>query len=201
MVLGASVFAGNALVNAYPINDPAVGVDDATPAAGGAVVATVTDCIPGETVNFVLIDSTDSAVCSGGPAVASFVRVVVEPTAVGDLEAPLDAGVYEGTATLTESERTLPFSIEVIVEESTTTEATTTTAATTTTEAPATTVAPTTTSIDPNSGAGVPTTLADVLPETGSSSGRIATIAIAMLFAGMALVALGQARKRQVTAS
>jgi hypothetical protein len=121
LALAGAALLGGGTVSAggYPPNEPAVEVDDPTPPPGGPVVVTVTDCIPGETVNFELEGSTDSDVCGE------------DGTAEGTLDAPEEGGDFGGTATLVQSEAVLPFSVTVQVPTTTTT--TTTVAPTTTT--------------------------------------------------------------------
>lgn len=78
---------------------------------------------------------------------------------------------------------------------------TTTTTTTTTTVAPTTTAAPTTTTLAPTTTAAATTTtttpaVGPVLPETGSSDGRLAAFALVALLGGVGLVA---ATRRQRT--
>lgn len=114
MVAGAALFTTGMVASAdYPPLSAAVEVDDPTPEPNGAVVATVTGCIPGETVDFVLIDSTDSDTCSATAGASLFFAAPVGGVAIGNLAAPGAPGIYDGTATLDQSEQVLPFRIEV----------------------------------------------------------------------------------------
>ncbi|TDT15625.1 LPXTG-motif cell wall-anchored protein [Ilumatobacter fluminis] len=110
---GGGLLATGAVAQAYPPLEPAVSVDDPTPDPSGPVIATVTGCQPGETVEFELVDSTDTDTCVEVNG-AGFAQVAVaDGTATGDLEAPASPGTYQGTAELLTTEATLPFQIVV----------------------------------------------------------------------------------------
>ena len=170
IVMGAATVAGGLIADAqeYPPNAPAVSVDDPTPDPSGPVVVTVTDCIPGETVNFALLSSTDTDTCVAGTGASFFVQAATGGgVAVGDLDAPGAPGSYTGTASLVESEAILPFDIVV----------------------QAATGAPST-----------PTTIAPVLPRTGSDSNGLTNVAIGLVLAGGALFGVSQLRRRRLPA-
>ena len=110
---GGGLMMTGLVANAYPPLEPAVSVDDPNPDPSGPVIATVTGCQPGETVEFTLVDSTDSDTCVEVNGAGLVQTVLSDGTAEGDLEAPAAPGTYQGTAELLTSEATLPFQVEV----------------------------------------------------------------------------------------
>lgn len=85
LAAGALLSAGG-VANAYPPDEPTVGIDDPTPDPGGTINVTVENCPDGASVTFELEGSTDTAVASGG-------------SATGTLTAPTAPGTFTGTAT------------------------------------------------------------------------------------------------------
>lgn len=169
-LFGAATLLSGVVAEAYPVLAPAVAVDDPNPEPSGPIEVTVTECQVGETVEFVLGDSTDSATCSPA-AGAGFVQVVTPEggVAVGNLSAPATPGTHDGTAALLTTGVTLPF--QVVVEASV---------------APSPTT-PTT------------TTPSGTLPPTGGESSQMLTIAIGLLVAGGGLVVVAGFRRRRLT--
>ena len=155
----------------YP-PDFTITVDDSTPEPGGPVVATVTGCTDGETVNFVLEASKAQGTCTaggGGTAMAmAFIGAPATTTASGNLTAPTAPGTYDVTGTGQTSELTATTQITVAA------------------AAPATPTAPA-------SGA---------LPSTGSGSTNTTVLIAGGLFAmGAALFAVSRFRHRQPNAA
>jgi hypothetical protein len=109
VVAEAQYGAVNAVVTAVP---PVV-----TP--GGQFRTTFTGCTPGESVTFVLVSSNARGACTGGAALGSIVGLVLPAQQAGtgsatvELTAPGAPGVYNGTATTSQSGLTQPFTITV----------------------------------------------------------------------------------------
>ena len=111
MVLGAGLVAE---AQQYP-PDLAITVDDSTPAPGGTVLATLTGCTDGETVDFVLESSTAQGTCTagGGSAASGFRRSAATTSASGSLTAPTAPGTYDVTGTGQTSQLTATTQITV----------------------------------------------------------------------------------------
>lgn len=189
MSASAAVF-GFGLVASAAGYDPAVTVDPASPAPGGAYTVTYENCVVGDTIVFAQAESTPASVTGacesvGGPVAASVVALVAAGgpgfgTAVGEFTAaPTDAGKYDGTAG-GDLSLSLPFSFEIMVE-------------TEPTHPPTEPTHPPTGPIAPTApGAG------GMLPDTGSNGiGTTTGVALGLFVAGLGMFVVAQVRRRQ----
>jgi hypothetical protein len=205
VALGAVLLGFGAPSSALYGQNPGAGAGTSTLQPGGSTSVTVTDCLPGEPISWVITPAgftpaSGTATCDAGGTAT-----------IGPVTAPATEGTFTMTITLEGIEvvdegigavldaiflrgnpapiRPTTLTVTLAVAQ----QATTTTAATTTT-----TAATTTTSV----AGGVPTTTqpsSGGLPATGGGDGASTTtsIAIGLLVVGASLFVVAQVRRRQ----
>ena len=172
LIMAGAAVGGSAIAEAgsnYPgDNDPVVTVSASQVVTGGTFNATVTDCIPGENVQWNFNGQTPTTQCLGASSSGfAFFQSVGGGTSTATFTAPTAPGTHSGTATLTQSGETLTFTINVV-------------ASVTTTTTPVTTATP-----SPN------------IPATGGSATTTITVAAVLLAAGAGLYFVSMARRRK----
>lgn len=109
----AVVFAGGSAVDAYPLNTATVTVSNPTPAPGATFEAIVSDCLAGTPVDLEFQGQTATVTCD----VNALTQAVTQEAggASTTFTAPMQAGTYDGSATVQSGSgtRVLTFSITV----------------------------------------------------------------------------------------